>query len=116
MSDKMREEFEREWGQVDAEQGVHFIPELNTYGSELYAQHGYAQMKSSAWFYFQKGWQASREALVIELPPLRPEPTTSGDELKASGEAASWGIWVGEKLAKTECREAIEAAGLKVKP
>ena len=63
-NDKMREEFEREWGQVDAEQGVHFIPELNTYGSDLYAQHGYAQMKSSAWFYFQKGWHASREALL----------------------------------------------------
>lgn len=70
MSDtnKMRDEFEREWGQVDSAQGVHFIPELNTYGSELYAQHEYAQMKSSAWFYFQKGWQASREALVIEWP------------------------------------------------
>lgn len=65
---KIREEFEREWGQVDAAQGVHFIPGLNTYGSELYAQHEYAQMKSSAWYYFQKGWAASRAALVIYLP------------------------------------------------
>lgn len=54
-----REDFEHEWGQVDREHGVYFIPELNTYGSDLYAQHEYAQMKSSAWFYFQKGWASS---------------------------------------------------------
>jgi hypothetical protein len=63
-----------------------------------------------------QAWQASREAIVIDLPPVRPEPVSSGDELKAGGEAASWNIWVGDKLAKAECREAIEAAGLKVKP
>lgn len=61
-------------------------------------------------------WQASRESLVIELPPVRPEPTSSGDALRSDGEAATWNIWVGDKLAKKECREAIEAAGLKVKP
>ncbi|WP_205548613.1 hypothetical protein [Pseudomonas carnis] len=96
MSDtnKMRDEFEREWGQVDSAQGVHFIPELNTYGSELYAQHEYAQMKSSAWFYFQKGWKASREALVIELP----------DEDGMQGH-----LWAPDVVA------AMEAAGVKVK-
>lgn len=65
---------------------------------------------------WELAWQASRAALVIELPPVRPEPYSSGDELKADGEAAAWNIWVGEKLAKVDCREAIEAAGLKVKP
>jgi len=104
MSDtnKMRDEFEREWGQVDSAQGVHFIPELNTYGSELYAQHEYAQMKSSAWFYFQKGWQASREALVIELPDYT-SPYYGGDHFDECQYAA-------------DCEKAIEAAGLKVKP
>jgi hypothetical protein len=65
---------------------------------------------------WELAWNASRAALVIELPPVRPEPTSSGDELKADGEAAAWNIWVGEKLAKADCREAIEAQGLKVKP
>lgn len=99
MTDKMREEFEREWGQVDAEQGVHFIPELNTYGSELYAQHGYAQMKSSAWFYFQRGWKESRATLVIELPEHY--------QYDSPGEVIP---------VLKDCREAIEAAGLKVTP
>ena len=93
-TNKMRDEFEREWGQVDSAQGVHFIPELNTYGSELYAQHEYAQMKSSAWFYFQKGWKASREVLVIELP----------DEDGMQGH-----LWAPDVVA------AMEAAGVKVK-
>lgn len=68
MSDeKMREEFEAEWG-IEMNPGVYFIPELNVYGAELYAQYEYASQKSSAWFYFQKGWQVSRAALVIDLP------------------------------------------------
>ncbi len=100
MSDtnKMRDEFEREWGQVDSAQGVHFIPELNTYGSELYAQHEYAQMKSSAWFYFQKGWKASREALVITLPN-----TECFGEY--SQEAA--------RVMRDSCADAIEDQGIK---
>lgn len=65
---------------------------------------------------WEAAWNSSRASLVIELPPVRPEPIASGDELKSDGEAASWNIWVGEKLAKADCREAIEAAGLKVKP
>jgi hypothetical protein len=58
-------------------------------------------------------WQSSRESLVIELPPVRNEPSCDG---ASDGEVASWNIWVGDKLAKAECREAIESAGLKVKP
>jgi hypothetical protein len=60
-------------------------------------------------------WKASRESLVIELPPVREEPDTDGDGI-SEGKTAAWNIWVGDKLAKAECREAIEAAGLKVKP
>lgn len=68
MSDLMREEFEKEWGQTNEEQGLRFVAELNLYGCDLYLNSGMADRKSSAWFYFQKGWQASRECLVIELP------------------------------------------------
>lgn len=68
MSDLMREEFEKEWGQTNEEQGLRFVAELNLYGCDLYLNSGMADRKSSAWFYFQKGWHASRECLVIELP------------------------------------------------
>lgn len=59
-------------------------------------------------------WQASREAVVVELPPVRPEPISTGEALKADGEASTWSMWAGEKLAKEEFRTAIEAQGLKV--
>jgi len=112
MNDKIREEFEREWGQVDAEQGVHFIPELNTYGSELYAQHGYAQMKSSAWFYFQKGWKESRATLVVELPPL-PEVPEDPEEAIDDSHMDAYYSALGMRNA---CAQFVEAAGLKVAP
>lgn len=104
---KIREAFERDWGQVDAEQGVYFIPELNSYGSELYAQHEYAQRKSSAWFYFQKGWKASREALVVELP--------KGDSL-ARRMFGPQACAANPLISRFDAVEAIEAVGLKVKP
>lgn len=103
MIDKMREEFEAWHRSV-----VEGEPPHEKYNSGDYRN----QQVQRYWL----GWQASRAALVIELPPVRPEPIASGDELKSDGEAASWNIWVGEKLAKADCREAIEAAGLKVKP
>lgn len=101
-TEKMREEFENS----RRFRGMNFA--RSTTHPEFY-ESPYA---NGAW----DGWQASRASLVIELPPVRPEPIASGDELKSDGEAASWNIWVGEKLAKADCREAIEAAGLKVKP
>ena len=87
-AEQMRKAFERDWGQVDAEQGVHFIPELNTYGSELYAQHEYAQMKSSAWYYFQKGWASSRAAIEVDLQDLSRcfSPNDCGD----------WAMWLSD--------------------
>lgn len=65
---------------------------------------------------FEAGWKTSREAVMVELPTVRSEPVTSGDALKADGEAAAYNIWVGDKLAKEECRAAIEAQGLRVNP
>ncbi|MEB0078036.1 hypothetical protein QN386_22335 [Pseudomonas sp. CCI3.2] len=65
---KMRDEFEAGWGFTNEEQEIYFIPELNMYGSEKVNRT--AERKSSAWCYFQKGWQASRESLVIELPEI----------------------------------------------
>ncbi|WGV20446.1 hypothetical protein QIY50_24830 [Pseudomonas putida] len=62
------------------------------------------------------GWKASRESLVVKLPPVRPEPVLTEEAHKADGEASTWSMWAGEKLAKEDCREAIEAQGLKVAP
>ncbi len=63
---KMREEFEAGWGFTNEEQDCYFIPELNAYGSERVNRA--AESKSTAWHYFQKGWQASRAALPTWQP------------------------------------------------
>lgn len=100
-NEKMMEEFEA-WA-VEKRLPLHKDGVVVTYA---------ARATDDAW----QAWQASRAAIEVEIPPVRPEPSSSGDDLKADGEAASWNIWVGEKLAKAECREAIQALGLKVKP
>lgn len=101
MSDLMREEFEKEWGQTNEEQGLRFVAELNLYGCDLYLNSGMADRKSSAWFYFQKGWQASRECLVIELPIIQ-ECCSDG------GESSKW-------MAPEDVIKSIHAAGVKTK-
>lgn len=54
-------------------------------------------MAQADWESFQKGWQASREAVVVELP-------------------AEWVTNVGTMLPPPGVRRAIEAQGLKVAP
>lgn len=54
-------------------------------------------MAQADWESFQKGWQASREAVVVELP-------------------AEWVTNVGTMLPPPGVRRAIEALGLKVAP
>ncbi|CAM3351121.1 hypothetical protein SAMN04490207_6191 [Pseudomonas gessardii] len=93
MTDKMREEFE-EWAFQCPWLGLSdecmARDEINGgyYGLELHA----------AWL----AWQASREALVIELPDYT-SPYYGGDHFDECQYAA-------------DCEKAIEAAGLKVKP
>lgn len=100
---KMREEFEAGWGFTNDEQECYFIPELNCYGSGRVNRA--AESKSIAWAYFQKGWQASRAALVIELPVKgnpRPEDEVSWHSIRNQTIEA--------------CSRSVEAAGVKVKP
>ena len=120
MSDLMREEFEKEWGQTNEEQGLRFVAELNLYGCDLYLNSGMADRKSSAWFYFQKGWQASRECLVIELP--KPYAVI-GDYADCGGGRTVWDAEFSEKITDRMCKKTavydktiFEALGLKVKP
>jgi hypothetical protein len=81
MTDKMREEFER----TNARDHRRQPPKGNNYIDP---------MAQADWESFQKGWKASREALVIELPEEQPMYMYYAPDVLA----------------------AIEAAGLKVKP
>ncbi|UZE30295.1 hypothetical protein [Pseudomonas asplenii] len=53
-------------------------------------------MAQADWESFQKGWQSSREALVIEVPDVH---------------GVNWNI---RQFVLTQCREAIRAQGLRV--
>jgi hypothetical protein len=57
--EEMRDQFETRWGQTNDEQGLYFIPELNTYGCELAKNRSMADRKSSAWYYFQLGQESA---------------------------------------------------------
>lgn len=102
MSDLMRDEFEKGWGYTNEEQDCYFIPEINCYGSDRVNRA--AEGKSIAWLYFQRGWKASRECLVIE----RQEDFTDGGSPSArilvSHHREIIGRWV----------ESIEQSGAKV--
>lgn len=78
MDEKMRTEFEAWWREEN--------------GNRLYCE--------SAW----RGWQASRAALVVELPEriAKDNGYSEDDEYY--------------NLALTHCRSQIEAAGVRVKP
>ncbi|MCQ0168456.1 hypothetical protein DN388_15980 [Pseudomonas sp. S12(2018)] len=55
------------------------------------------------------GWQASREAVVVELPPkISAHNTTEGGFIRPEAEHYDEAV--------DDCREAIEAQGLRVKP
>ncbi|PMU87090.1 MULTISPECIES: hypothetical protein [unclassified Pseudomonas] len=84
MTDKMREEFERTNGQDHRRQP----PKGNNYIDP---------MAQADWESFQKGWRASRDALVVEVPDVH---------------GVNWNI---RQFVLDKCREAIRSQGLKVK-
>jgi len=102
-TDRMRAEFETKWGATNEAQGLRFIPELNTYGCEMIASLPTAESKSQAWYY----WQASRAALVIELPPRQEVSPIGGDGVDVRDSAA--GDWMDADAVFA----AVEAAGVK---
>lgn len=69
------------------------------------AAKAFRDLGSVQWAGWQAGWQASRESLVIELPVEK--PMSHNHEVEAARLAFNDAI--------EECRDAIEAAGLKVK-
>lgn len=91
MTDKMREEFEA-WALKDfGLRAAHFAKD---------SEGDYLNYPTQCYF---QVWQASREALVIELP----------DAIDAKPYACFEGGW---NDMRDEAVEAITAAGLKVKP
>ncbi|MCJ7959129.1 MAG: hypothetical protein MUW57_21960 [Pseudomonas sp.] len=67
-----------------------------------------------SWSCFEAGWKASREALVIDLPaenPLGSGPGDCGDGRPSFEQHCAAEC----NFILRDCREAIEAAGLKVK-
>lgn len=63
-------------------------------------------MAQADWESFQKGWKASREAFVVELP----DPVAGARRYQHTEAAFA------HKEGIDECRAAIEAHGLKVAP
>lgn len=62
-----------------------------------------------------KAWNAALDSVVVELPNDRIHPAVPSDYVKRAGPGAEFNIAIGYNLAKTECREAIETAGVKCK-
>lgn len=69
-------------------------------------------MAQADWDSFQKGWEASREALVVELPPA-PEFPEYPEEAIDDSHMDAYHSAIGMRHA---CAQFIKAAGLKVKP
>ena len=111
MTDKMRDEFES-WAVLDAastDKALKFEREGEWY---LGKDH---QVMNLGW----AAWQASREALVIELPAPY---AVVGDYAACGGGRSVWDVDYAEKITDRMCaktpvydRSALEAAGVKVK-
>ncbi|WP_060482703.1 hypothetical protein [Pseudomonas sp. NBRC 111119] len=69
-------------------------------------------MAQADWESFQKGWQTSREALVVELPPAPEAPEDPEDAIDDSHMDAYHSA-IGMRHA---CAQFIKAAGLKETP
>lgn len=93
MSDKMREEFDS-WIE---QQGLSTMKDGETY---------YHRVTHIAW----QAWQASRAALEIEMPPQL-DANDVADEFFGPVDLAD-----AVNDAINGCRDAIEAAGVRVKP
>jgi hypothetical protein len=108
--DKIRAEFE-DWIRVrSADTSMGFYPKLLhrcSLDDDIYM----ISWVDSAW----EGWQASRDSLVIELPAENPLGSGPGD---CEGGLPSFEQHCAAEcnFILRDCREAIEAAGVKVKP
>lgn len=59
----IREEFERAYGETE---NVYYVPGLDVYGCETSEHREQAELKSAAWYW----WQKSRAALLKDHVPM----------------------------------------------
>jgi hypothetical protein len=104
MTDKMREEFEA-WAIEDAVSTGRTLSFER--GGEWYLGKDHQAM-NLGW----AAWQASRETLVIELPP---EPTVPDEPEEAIDDSFMDGYYAAQGM-RNACAQNIKAAGLKVTP
>lgn len=104
MNDKMREDFETAYiADVSAKHGVESA--MNPEWLDKNSNGEYRSYRAAgAWW----GWHASRESLVVELPPkIGPCNTAANGYVRPEAEHYDEAI--------DDCRQAIESLGLKVK-
>ena len=106
MTDKMRDDFQSS----PQFRGMDFTRSSThpDYYESPYANGAWSPYANGAW----DGWKASRESLVIELPPAPPvpeEPEEAIDDSHMDGYNAAVRM-------RSACEKSIKAAGLKVKP
>ena len=98
-NDKMREEFE---AAISAKAGE---PILSIYLSRRGDTYSTSTLHFAWW-----AWQASREALVIELPP---EPAIPEDPEEAIDDSHMDAYHAAKRM-RAECVKSVKAAGVKV--
>ena len=98
MTDKMRDDFESS----PQFRGMDFTR------SSAHPDYYESPYANGAW----DGWRASRESLVIELPPVPPVPEEPED---AIDDSHMDGYHAAVRM-RSACEKSIKAAGLKVKP
>ncbi|CAI8970139.1 hypothetical protein [Pseudomonas soli] len=102
-TNKMREQFEK---RIHQPAGSYWCEKDRTYRYEDYDTAS-SQIHECQWQAWIVAWQASREAVVVELPPkISAHNTTEGGFIRPEAEHYDEAI--------DDCREAIEAQGLKV--
>ena len=98
-TNKMREQFEK---RIHQPAGSYWCEKDRTYRYEDYDTAS-SQIHECQWQAWIAAWQASREAVVVELPKLNQEMFQHD-------------VIFGHEKAREEARSAIEAQGLKVSP
>ena len=98
MNDKMREEFES-WVK-------------QSYPNQSLDQFNNGEYQGFTLNHCWDAWNASRQAVVIELPP---EPTVPDEPEEAIDDSFMDGYYAAQGM-RNACVQNIKAAGLKVKP
>lgn len=120
---KMREQFEKSMLEKLVRELMVKADGLNAEAAEIIVRHtwlerdgdGYkAPVPNYCWW----SWQASRESVVVELPEPEPFNVTTEESLEMDPDEYDYleSRHGAQYSTYRKCREAVEAAGIKVKP